>query len=129
MSERLTSEQYRAKTAPSKRSKYGNRKVTIDGITFDSVAEGKRWSELRQLENAGVISHLERQPRFNLKSGDRPVVYASGRQAFYKADFAYFDGDKRVVEDVKGFSTPEYKLKRAIVEAMHPAVKIVEIRK
>lgn len=129
MTDRMTAEQFKAATKPAKRPKYGNRRVVVDGITFDSIAESKRWQELRQMEEEGLISHLERQPRFNLRSGTNPVRYPSGRQAFYKADFAYFDGNKRIVEDVKSKATKTdvYKLKRAIVEAMHPAVTITEV--
>lgn len=122
----ITAAEARALMAP-KKSKYGNRKVTIDGITFDSTKEANRWRVLKDMQDRGKISSLERQPRFNLCAGGRPVRYGSGRQAYYKADFAYWDGEKRVVEDVKGFKTKEYKLKKAIVEAMFPAVTIVEI--
>lgn len=31
-----------------KSNKYGNRKVTVDGITFDSVKEASRWKELNE---------------------------------------------------------------------------------
>lgn len=111
------------------KNKFGAKKTVIDGETFDSKAESNRWAELRRMEKAGLISNLERQPRFNLKCGDRPILLDSGRQAFYKADFAYWNGSERVIEDVKGVATPEYKLKRAIVHAMFPAVRITEIRK
>ena len=110
-----------------RRNKFGAKKTVVDGITFDSQREAKRYSELKLLQRAGQISHLELQPAFKLSVGDRPVRFASGRQAVYRADFAYWDGKKRVVEDAKGFRTAEYKLKRAIVEAMHPAVQIVEV--
>lgn len=110
-----------------KKSKYGNKKVQIGGLKFDSKREADRYLVLKAREDAGEISHLELQPRFKLRCGDRPVTFDSGRQAVYVADFAYFDGEKRIVEDSKGFRTPEYKLKRAIVHAMHPAVKIVEV--
>lgn len=111
------------------RTKYGAKKTTVDGITFDSKKEARRYQELKTLEKAGEISNLERQPSFKLSCGDRPIRFDSGRQAVYKADFAYWDHkqEKRVIEDAKGFRTPEYKLKRAIVHAMHPAVKIIEV--
>jgi hypothetical protein len=123
------SEQYRAALAEAKpkRSKYGNRKTVVDGIEFDSAKEANRYQELLLLERAGAISHLERQPRFDFVVRGNPVKYDSGRQAYYKADFAYFDGERRIVEDAKGFRTKEYKLKKAFVEAVFPAVKIVEV--
>ena len=39
---------------------------TIDGITFDSMAEMNRYLELKMLEKSGVISSLELQPKFLL---------------------------------------------------------------
>jgi hypothetical protein len=111
------------------RSKYGAQKTVVDGITFDSKKEAKRYQELKLLERSGEISHLELQPSFKLFCGNEPIKFDSGRQAVYKADFAYFDYkvNRRVIEDAKGFRTPEYKLKRAIVHAMHPMVRIIEV--
>ncbi|MGP1455872.1 MAG: DUF1064 domain-containing protein [Treponema sp.] len=40
---------------------------TVDGITFDSMAEMNRYLELKQLERAGIITDLELQPKFLLK--------------------------------------------------------------
>lgn len=124
----MSAAQYQATLGkPQKKSKYGNTKVQIGGLKFDSKREATRYKVLRAREEAGEISHLELQPRFKLRCGDRPVIFDSGRQAVYVADFSYFEGEKRIVEDSKGFRTPEYKLKRAIVHAMHPAVKIIEV--
>lgn len=112
-------------------TKYKAQPVTIDGIRFASKKEAKRYCELRLLLKAGEISHLEIQPRFKLLVNGSPLKYESGRPAFYIADFAYFDPsrERRIVEDVKSEATktPLYKLKKALVEAIYPAVKIVEI--
>lgn len=124
----MSAAQYRSQAGkPAKKSKYGNRKVQIGGLKFDSKREADRYLILKAREEAGEISHLELQPRFKLRCGDRPVTFDSGRQAVYVADFAYFDGEKRIVEDSKGFRTREYLLKKAIVHAMHPAIRIVEV--
>ena len=112
-----------------KRSKYGNKKVTIDGITFDSQREARRWQELKLLENAGEISHLERQGKIYLYSGTTPITYDSGRKAFWKFDFAYFCSrrNKRILEDAKGFRTDVFKLKKAILKANYIGIEIVEV--
>lgn len=112
--------------------KFKNVPTEIDGIRFASKREAKRYCELRLLEKAGHISSLEIQPAFKFEVNGRPVLirsagFPNGRQAKYVADFAYWDGEKRVVEDSKGFSTPEYKLKKALVEALFPAVRIMEV--
>lgn len=114
-----------------KKSKYGNKRVQIDGIWFDSIKEGNRYRFLKARLDAGEISHLELQPKFKLVSGTTPVRFDSGRQATYKADFAYFDYSlperQRVIEDVKGMKTDVYKLKKAFVEAQFPGLRIVEV--
>ena len=40
-------------------SKYGNQKITIDNITFDSTGEGLRYKELKLLEKTGWITDLQ----------------------------------------------------------------------
>ena len=106
--------------ARRKRNKYGNKKTVVNGITFDSKAEARRYCELRLLERAGEISNLELQPKFVLipkhKRRGRTV-----RQATYKADFRYVDEDgNTIVEDVKGVETREFKLKRKLLEFQNP---------
>ena len=39
-------------------SKYRNKKITINGITFDSIKESKRYQELKLLERANEITEL-----------------------------------------------------------------------
>jgi hypothetical protein len=105
--------------AEKKRSKYGAKKVTIDGMKFDSVSEARRWQDLRVLERAGEITDLERQVKIPLFGQYGPLLTDKGNQISYVADFKYFDCNlgKVVIEDRKGFRTPEYKLKRAICAA------------
>jgi dsDNA-binding SOS-regulon protein len=51
---------------PAKRkNKYNAKKTVVDGITFHSKKEADRYCELRLLQKAGQISHLELQPVFN----------------------------------------------------------------
>lgn len=127
----LTREEGRKLLTKPKRSKYGNQKTVVDGITFDSKREAERWLYLKSLQDAGEISHLERQPKFKLWSGTRPILYDNGRQATYSADFAYFSAaeNKRVIEDVKSKATRTqvYLLKRALVHANYPMTKIIEV--
>lgn len=47
-------------------SKYHNQKITVDGITFDSRKEYRRFRELCLMERAGEIDNLERQVKFEL---------------------------------------------------------------
>lgn len=94
------------------KSKYHATKTVVDGITFDSKREAKRYSELKLMERAGVIKDLQRQVRYELI----PAFDAGGkhyRPTSYVADFVYVDtkSGEEVVEDCKGFRTEVYKLK------------------
>ena len=108
--------------------KYKNQKTVVDGITFDSKREARRWQELRLAESAGAIGDLERQVKFELipvqrepdtrgpKGGIKQGKVIE-RKVEYVADFVYTDlntGDK-VVEDTKGMRTPEYRIKRKLM--------------
>lgn len=37
----------------------------------------------------------------------------------YTADFVYTERDKQVIEDTKGMETPEFKIKRHLLLALH----------
>ena len=50
-------------------SKYRNVKTEVDGILFASKKEARRYSELKLLERAGEIAHLELQPRIKICIG------------------------------------------------------------
>lgn len=95
-----------------KKNKFGNRRTTIDGITFASKREAERWCDLRLMEKAGVIADLERQVPLELvPKTDKH------RARYYVADFVYTDcatGEK-VYEDSKGAITQIYSLKKSIV--------------
>ena len=93
--------------ATKRRSKYGNTKVELDGIVFASKAEAKRYGDLKLLVQAGKITDLELQPKFDLFGEGHTKICS------YRADFQYTDVKtrRRVVEDVKGMKTPVYRLK------------------
>ena len=109
-------------------SKYRSKKVTVDGITFMSKKEAKRYCELKLLERAGKIKDLQLQYQFILQ----PPFKKNGktiRAITYVADFVYFDMErmKNVVEDVKGYKTDVYQLKRKMFEYRFPDLTIVEV--
>lgn len=108
-----------------RRSKYNADKTTVDGITFASKAEAKRYGELRLLERAGEIATLVLQPTYwlSVHSGEGKFV----KIGEYRADFEYWDKrtKQRVTEDTKGYRTPLYKWKKRHVEAQH-GIKVIE---
>lgn len=97
-------------------SKYRSKKTVVDGQKFDSKKEANRYQELLLMEKAGVIKNLSRQVKFVLIPSQRDengkVVE---RECSYKADFTYEEGIKTVVEDVKGYRTKEYIIKRKLM--------------
>lgn len=97
-------------------SKYNNKKTIIDNIKFDSKAEANRYIELKMLEKARKISDLELQPKFILQEKYINNKGEKIRAITYKADFCYLEGNKIVVEDVKGVETKEFKIKKKLFE-------------
>lgn len=111
-------------------NKYRNKKVTRNGITYDSKKEADRHAVLRLLERAGKISDLQRQVKFVLipaqyepdtvgKRGGGKKGKLIERECSYIADFVYEENGKKVVEDTKGFRTADYKIKRKLMLFMH----------
>lgn len=99
------------------RSKYGNKKVVVDGIKFDSKWESERYLYLKSLEKAGRCRNLELQVRF-------PIVVNGEKICTYVADFRYekekADGEwESIVEDAKGVETADFKLKKKLMKAVH----------
>ena len=98
-------------------NKYGARKITVDGATFDSRKEYMRFYELSLLQRAGQIENLKRQVKFELipSQKDPETGKVIERPVTYIADFVYQEGGKTVVEDTKGMRTKDYILKRKMM--------------
>lgn len=119
--DRLTAKQARTLIARARGNKYRNRRVTIDGLKFDSVREAKRYKQLAVLERAGLIDALRRQVRF-------PLIVNGVLVCTYVADFTYTDeSGRKVIEDAKGYATREYKTKARLFAALHPGLSISEV--
>lgn len=84
---------------------------------FDSRAEYRRYQDLTMLQRGGVISNLERQVKIPLMGRDGPILTRTGRKMVYVADFTYTENGEHVVEDVKGYPSEVYLLKKAILAA------------
>ena len=108
-----------------RRNKYGNAKVMFQGIKFDSKRERDHYIILKDREKRGEISDLAIQVPIFLMGRDGPIRTPTGRRMYYKADFVYRENGVAVVEDAKGFPTPEYKIKKAILLAQ--GVEIIEV--
>ena len=122
------------------RNKYGNRKVIVDGIRFDSRKEARFYIFLKESEKNGEISGLRLQVPYeivpaiyeeqvvHLKTKDKVVEKCVQKAVHYVADFVYYDvktGREEVV-DAKGYRTPEYKLKKKMMRAFK-GIEITEV--
>lgn len=99
--------------------KYKNKPVTVDGIWFPSIREARRYKELSLMEKAGKIRNLTLQEPFTLIPSQRMCGKVVERPVVYKADFTYYQDGKYIVEDAKGYRTPEYKIKRKLMLYVH----------
>ena len=98
----------------TKKNKYSAKKITLYNIIFDSKKEGRRYLVLREKLNDGLIENLELQVPYRF-------IHNDVRICVYKADFTYTDAATGVfiVEDVKGFKTAVYKLKKKMMKAFY----------
>ena len=123
-------------------SKYHSRNVTVDGVTYDSMKEYRRFKELSLLERSGTIQNLQRQVKYVLIPAQREFcneIYTKGRkkgcfkpgkllekECSYIADFVYTQNGEIVVEDTKGFRTKDYIIKRKLMLWVH-GIRIKEV--
>lgn len=103
-------------------TKYHAKKILDDGILFDSLAEHRRFCELKLAQAAGEIYSLEVHKAYPLTVNGKLICK-------YVADFVYREsvGGRVVVEDVKGVATPVYRLKKKLMLAIH-GIEIQEVK-
>ena len=113
-----------------RKSKYGSKKVTYNGIEFDSKKEMYYYIRLKSMQDEGEISNLRLQVPFEvipavyethevqMKTKVKTVTKLVQRAAYYVADFVYTDKNgNQVVVDAKGFRPYEYELKKKMMRA------------
>lgn len=107
-------------------TKYKSRKVTVNGVVFDSRKEANRWCELALLQKAGQVTDLQRQVKYELIPSQRIDGKVAERACNYVADFVYRENGKTVVEDTKGFKTKDYIIKRKLMLWVH-GIRVREV--
>ncbi len=118
---------------------YGTKKVEFEGITFDSAPEVDRYRILREAQKRGLISDLQLQKVFTLiprqteavevklKTKTKIVERFCEHPVTYAADFVYIKDGKEVIEDIKGFATEDYILKRKMMRYFgHPIREVFD---
>lgn len=108
-------------------NKYRNKVVYLDGKKFDSKKEFERYSYLKLLERAKLITEVKTQVPFIILD-DYELNGKKHKGIKYIADFCYIDTQtgKYIVEDAKGFRTKEYKLKKKLFESKY-RIEIKEV--
>lgn len=100
-------------------SKYNSRKTTVDGFTFDSKKEARRYLVLKQMEQDGEIKNLRLQVPVELVPSFEIVVDGKKRKRRamrYICDFVYEVNGTTIYEDVKGRKTDVYAIKKKLFE-------------
>lgn len=97
------------------RHKFNAVHTESDGYKFASKKEAKRYQELKLLQQCGDVVFFLIQVPFRLPGGVKYIV-----------DFEIFWANGEVTfEDVKGFETDTFKMKRKMVEELYAPVKII----
>jgi hypothetical protein len=117
MTEVVSVAEYRKLTR--KTTKYRNKKCSVDGHKFASLAEARRYIDLRLLEKTGKIQALTLQPSFDISCCSLHICR-------YIADFQYLENGARIVEDVKGVRTRDYQMKKKLMRAIY-GIEVIEI--
>jgi len=90
--------------------KFNAQQATHDGIKFQSKKEGRYYLELKLRQKAKEVIFFLRQVPFDLPGNVR-----------YWVDYQEFHADGTVhFVDVKGRRTPEYIMKKKMVENLYP---------
>ena len=94
-------------------NKYNAKKVEIDGIVFDSRAEGRFYEHLLDLMHDGVVESFEMQKPYTLLDKfPHPKTGKTIRAIKYVPDFEVIYTDGRVeVVDVKGMQMDVFRMK------------------
>lgn len=97
--------------------KFNAKKTVNDGIKFSSKLEARWYSIIRDMKEAGEVLFFLRQVPFHLTS-----------DVAYRADYMLFFTDGSVeIWECKGYDTPEWKIKKKLVEDKYPIeIKVVK---
>lgn len=96
-----------------KQQKYGAKRTKHAGYSFASKIEAQHFAELQLLQRTGEVKEIQCQAQ----------VVLSEAAIIYKPDFKVTFSDGRIeYHEVKGFETPEWRIKRRLWIAYGPGV-------
>lgn len=106
-------------------SKYKAKKVTVNGIVFDSSVEAEYYELLLKFKDKGYVKEIECQPVLNLNESFE-YFGKKRRRTDYKLDFrVVYHDDVEVYIDIKGMATTTAKMKRKWAESKYPDKQII----
>ena len=96
--------------------KYHAKRHVINGLNYDSKLEAEHGLELQIRKQAKEVTDFQRQVRFKYYVNDQHICD-------HIVDFlvTYPDGHQEV-EEVKGFATPEWRIKHKLFLALYPDI-------
>lgn len=108
-------------------SKYGSKKITVDGIKFDSKEEAAYYDYLKIRKSKDEILNFELQPKFVLLESFKKYG-KTYRAITYTPDFVIYhiDGTEELI-DIKGMSTQQGELRRKMFDFKYPKLKLTWI--
>lgn len=109
------------------KNKFNAKKITIDGVVFDSQKEGRYYQRLKLLKMARDTNNRPKeiifQPRYD-------IIVNNIKIGFYKADFKVIYPNRTEIIDVKGLRKGSayqlFRLKKKLVEALYQ-IEIIEV--
>lgn len=106
-------------------NKFGAKKVTIDGIKFDSEMEAKYYQLLKEREANRWVFNIKVHPRYVVQEAfDKNGKHYN--EIAYEADFEFntICPYKVHIVDVKGFPTDDFKILRKLFEFKYPQYEL-----
>ena len=105
-------------------TKYGAKRTEVAGLMFDSKMEGEYYLHLVEKALNMEIDGFRMQPIYLLQEAFEKDG-KKFRKIEYKADFTIVHNNGEIeVIDVKGFETPDFKIKRKLFEYKYPFIKL-----
>lgn len=103
-----------------RKTKYNNKKVILDGYTFDSILEAEYYAQLKLRQKANDILSFTLQPRYLLQESFVKDGVKHNKIE-YVADFEihHTDGSIEVV-DTKGVKTDVFRIKEKMFHKRYP---------
>lgn len=113
------------KLGAARRRKFGNTPRTYNGIEYHSQAEARYAAELDLRKRAigvdGIAGWVRQFPV--------PLEVNGVLVCTYIVDFVvtHLDGREELIE-IKGFETPEWRIKEKLFRALYPDIKLTVVR-